>query len=152
MEDPGGQEPRPSERTGLVTKIAVGLVCAVLGGLSSCGMGGTFQAMLEPLGRLGGPVSNTLGILTGAVISLATGAAWLRTDLRRVARRLWWVYLLAALLGLYGLRGSLVSGPRGGYTVGAWGWLWVSLFSGAWPSLLLCAVVAVWTAVRPERQ
>jgi hypothetical protein len=133
-----------SRAGGLLLGVLAGFVCAFLGGLSGDGVGVALDEMPAHPGPAFLGALSVLGWLTAAGISVTTAAVWLRTDLTTAARRLWWIYVAACLVGLYGVRIALVQGPTGKPQLAGWGWLSLLLFSGAWPSVVFCGVAVVW--------
>ena len=121
------------------------VVCSLLGGLSSCGVGASAGAPFSELDRsLGAAVAVMFGWFAGAVVSVVSASVWLRTDVPRASRRLWWMYLLTAVAAFYGA----VSSVRRG---GSFGFAWLGLFSGAWTSAVFALGAIAWSKVRPAR-
>ena len=119
------------------------VVCSLLGGLSSCGVGASAGAPFSELDRsLGATIAVAFGWFAGAVVSVVSASVWLRADVFFTSRRLWWLYLLTAVAASYGAVWSLSGGSSLGF-------VWLGLFSGAWTSAAFAVGAIVWSKVRP---
>jgi hypothetical protein len=127
-----------------VKRALVVVVCSLLGGLSSCGVGASAGAPFSELDRsLGAVIAVGFGWFAGAVVSVVSASVWLRTDVPRAARRLWWRYLLTAVAAACGVVWSVRRG-------GSFGFAWVALFSGAWTSAAFTVGAIAWSKIRPQ--
>ena len=79
--------------SGFLKRAVVVVVCSLLGGMSSCGVGASAGAPFSELDRsLGTTIALIFGWFAGAVVSLASASVWLRTDVASAVRRIWWLY------------------------------------------------------------
>lgn len=130
---------------GLLKRAVVAVLCSLLGGMSSCGVGASAGAPFSEIDRsLGATIALIFGWFAGAVVSIVSASVWLRTDVRSAVQRIWWLYLATAAAAAY----AVVSSVRSG---GSFGFAWLALFSGAWTSSIFAIGLIAWSKVQGAR-